>query len=295
MRKEREMKTDELNKMINNSVDLLFEEVKKGGSERLLDYLDFCSRFYKYSFYNVCLIYMQKRDAQKVAGFKAWNELGYKIKKGSKAIHILAPQKYTFIEVEGKRISFRNMTKEQKERKEEHKTGIYFVPAPVFDISQAEKGPDAPEVDSIFYNIGNNFKEKYINLKDIINKSGIKVTEGETGNSEGFSKGGEIVIKKKVDYNNKLLTLIHEWAHEILHYDRKNNFSRAEQEIQAEAISYIVSKYMGMNNPFSSDYILLWGKDKELLNNNLKYIVETARGMIKIINKDEELQERGRR
>ena len=46
------MKTDELNKMINNSVNLLFEEVKKGGSERLLDYLDFCSRFYKYSFYN---------------------------------------------------------------------------------------------------------------------------------------------------------------------------------------------------------------------------------------------------
>ena len=83
------MENDKTKKIINSAVDSLFEEIKKGKSKRLLDYLEFCSKFYSYSFSNTVLIWFQLPKAKRVAGFKKWNELGYKIKKGSKAIRIL--------------------------------------------------------------------------------------------------------------------------------------------------------------------------------------------------------------
>jgi len=281
------MKNDKTNKIINSAVDSLFEEIKKGKSKRLLDYLEFCSKFYKYSFYNTFLIWFQLPKAERVAGFKKWNELGYKIKKGSKAIRILAPKTYKYIIEDNKKITFRNMTAEQKSKKEEHRKGIYFVPVSVFDVSQTEKTDEAKElVDSYFWNIGNDFKDKYLIIKEIISNTGINVLEGSTGTAEGISKGGEIIIKKDNDYNNKLLTLIHEWAHELAHRSMGYMiiFNKEEKEIQAEAVSYIISNYLGLKNPFSSDYIQNWANEKNQFKNSLERIIKTSRKMIEIIN-----------
>ena len=284
------MKKDKVNKIINNSVDGLYKEIKKGKSRRLLDYLEFCSKFYNYSFSNTLLIWWQLPGAERVAGFKKWNELGYKIKKGSKAIRILAPQTYKYIIVNDKKITFRNMTAEQKSR-EEHIEGIYFVPVSVFDVSQTEKTDKAKElIDSYFWSIGNDFKDKYLMIKEIIMGTGINIIEGNTGTAEGISRGSEIIIKKENDYNNKLLTLIHEWAHELLHKgDNSIVFlNRETKEIQAEAVSYIVSKYLGLKNPFSSDYINNWSTNKDQFKVNLEVIINTSRKIINIINKNKE-------
>lgn len=288
------MKRDKTKRIITEAVNDLFDEIKKGKSKRLLDYLEFCSKFYDYSFSNTLLIWCQFPRAGRVAGFRQWNKLGYNIKKGSKAIGILAPKTYKYITENGERIIFRNMTAEQKRRKEEHIKGIYFVPVNVFDISQTEKTENAKDlVDRYFWNIGNDFKAQYLMIKEIILDTGINVVESDTGNAEGVSKGGEINIKKENDYNNKLLTLIHEWAHEILHKDKMNMFfeDRGVREIQAEGVSYIVSKYLGLNNPFTSDYIQNWAKDKEQLKENLTVIIKTSRKIIDIINKQKERKE----
>ncbi len=285
------MNKDKVNKIISKSVDSLFEEIKKGKSKRLLDYLEFCSKFYNYSFSNTVLIWCQFPEAERVAGFRRWNEFGYRIKKGSKAIRILAPRHYKYIIENGKKITFKNMTKEQKSSEEEQIKGIYFVPVSVFDISQTEKTDNAKDfIDSYFWNIGNGFKDKYLMIKEIISNNGINIVEGNTGTAEGISKGGEIIIKKDNDYNNKLLTLIHEWAHELLHKDNMNVLSldKGSKEVQAEAISYIVSKYLGLNNPFTSDYIQNWSRDKEQLKENLTIIIKTAKKIINIINNHKE-------
>ena len=47
-------------------------------------------RFRTYSPLNQLLIALQKPDATKVAGFKAWLNLGYCVRKGEKAIRIYA-------------------------------------------------------------------------------------------------------------------------------------------------------------------------------------------------------------
>ena len=288
------MKNDKTKIIINLAVDSLFEDIKKGKSKRLLDYLEFCSKFYNYSFSNTVLIWFQLPEAKRVAGFKKWNELGYKIKKGSKAIRILAPRTYKYIIEDNKKITFRNMTAEQKSRKEEHNEEIYFVPVSVFDVSQTEKTVKAKVlVDNYFWNIGNDFKAQYLMIKGIVLNTDINVVESDTGNAEGISRGGEINIKKENDYNNKLLTLIHEWAHEILHQDKmKMNFNEREvKEIQAEGVSYIVSRYLGLKNPFTADYIQNWAKDKEQLKDNLTVIIETSKKIIDIIIKRKERKE----
>ena len=280
------MKRDKTKRIITGAVSDLFDEIKKGKSKRLLDYLEFCSKFYEYSFSNTLLIWCQFPRAGRVAGFRQWNKLGYNIKKGSKAIGILAPKTYRYITEDGERIIFRNMTAEQKKRKEEHIKGIYFVPVSVFDISQTIKGENAKDlIDRYFWNIGNGFKAQYIMIKGIILGTGTGVVESDTGTAEGVSKGGIIEIRKENDYNNKLLTLIHEWTHELLHRGKKD---RETAEIQAEGVSYIVGKYLGLNSPFAADYIQNWAKDKEQLRENLTVIIKTAREIIDMIYKQKE-------
>jgi hypothetical protein len=49
------------------------------------------SRFYSYSFNNWLLIYTQRPDATRVAGFQTWRSLGRFVKKGESGIRIFAP------------------------------------------------------------------------------------------------------------------------------------------------------------------------------------------------------------
>ena len=60
-------------------------------NEDWLNYLCFQSKFYNYSFGNTILIYSQNPEASYVKGYKAWNQLGRYVKKGSKGLAILAP------------------------------------------------------------------------------------------------------------------------------------------------------------------------------------------------------------
>src|ERR1700722_7767976 len=60
-------------------------------SEAWLDYLVVQSRFHRYSFGNALLIAAQNREATQVAGFQAWRRLNRVVRKGQKAIWILAP------------------------------------------------------------------------------------------------------------------------------------------------------------------------------------------------------------
>jgi len=59
--------------------------------ESFARYLRCLSRFHQYSVSNVGLILMQRPEAAKVAGYKAWQTLGRQVRKGEKGIAILVP------------------------------------------------------------------------------------------------------------------------------------------------------------------------------------------------------------
>jgi hypothetical protein len=77
----------------------LLEQLSEGiakltTSDEWQRYLDCQSRFYRCSSNNVMLIAQQAHEATYIAGFNAWKKHGRFVRKGEKAIWILAPMVY---------------------------------------------------------------------------------------------------------------------------------------------------------------------------------------------------------
>src|SRR3989442_13810603 len=85
--------------------------------------------FRRYSFGNTLMIAMQRPDATRVAGYKAWQKLGRQVRKGEKGITILAPM----------------AVKEKDDNGDETgKVRTFFRAVKVFDLSQTD-GDALPE------------------------------------------------------------------------------------------------------------------------------------------------------
>ena len=82
---EREQRRAEQRELVRASIEQL------RSSDGWQAYLKVRSRFHSYSWRNVLLILHQHPTAQRVAGFRAWLNLGYCVTKASRAIRIWAP------------------------------------------------------------------------------------------------------------------------------------------------------------------------------------------------------------
>jgi N-terminal domain of anti-restriction factor ArdC len=84
--------TQELTDKINESITALCAETDAAKQdETYRAWLRTLSRFCSYSFNNWLLIYTQRPDATRVAGFQTWKSLGRSVKKGERGIRIFAP------------------------------------------------------------------------------------------------------------------------------------------------------------------------------------------------------------
>jgi hypothetical protein len=88
-------------------------------------YLETMSKFWRCSYHNQLLITHQMPDASRVAGFRKWREMGRWVRKGCKAIKILAPRMKKVLEHDPE-------TGEFVEKEEV----VDFFPVSVFDVSQ---------------------------------------------------------------------------------------------------------------------------------------------------------------
>src|SRR5436309_117559 len=77
--------------MVRAGVELLAHDIEAGHPEVLSECLKAMARFFWLSFGNIVLISTQKPEARQVAGWRAWNELGRRVKQGEKGIMIFAP------------------------------------------------------------------------------------------------------------------------------------------------------------------------------------------------------------
>src|SRR5437879_2419962 len=85
------MTTEQAKNLSENAICRLMEALERGQSEALKTYLAVMSRFHRYSWGNILLIYSQRPDATHVAGFHSWLKLRRYVRKGEKGIVILAP------------------------------------------------------------------------------------------------------------------------------------------------------------------------------------------------------------
>ena len=265
---------------INN----LLSELENGirnfkDSESYMQYLNFVTKFHNYSFSNVLLISRQLKNASYCKGFKAWAELNRKVKKGEKAIKILAPNPY-------KKIVKDEETGEEKE--EQH---LYFKTVSVFDISQTEliEGKEDITPTVVKGLEGNTDKlDTFIKVVKSINNIEVEFKD-VTGGAKGYYSPIEnrIVVKKDMSEVQKAKTVIHELAHSMLHKNFNYSEARGQAETEAESIAFIVCNYFNIDTKeYSFPYINAWANDDiKVLKKSLDTIQKTALKIIEEIEK----------
>lgn len=236
-------------------------------SEFFKNYLETMSKFWQYSYHNQLLIYFQKPEATRVAGFKRWQELNRKVLKGQRAIKILAPFTKKVKEINPE-------TLEEAEREI-----TLFFPVSVFDISQTD-GEQLPEISLSI--IGDSYKGFLQALISFCEQNRIKVDFKSLGINGvyGYSKGGEIAVSNSESINTQVNTMVHEIAHELLH--NESQISKQQKEIQAEGTAYVVTKHFGLENK-SFNYLALYDADYHKIMENLKAIAEASKEIIEFL------------
>lgn len=235
--------------------------------EDWLKFLSFQAQFYNYSFGNAMLIFSQNPNATYVKGYKAWNQLGRYVKKGSKGLAILAPcirKVEVFKEPENK-----NMYHDEEAEKEIRKVVSGFRIAYVYDIADTD-GDDSILPVLVTGLAGNSEQEKeiYERLLGVISK-GHRVQEVSGTASKGsFNLETKVIsIREDLEYLQKIKTLLHEYAH-LLDFQMhpEDDISRNRRELIAESVAFIVSLRLGIDTSrYSMSYIKSWLKDKEEL------------------------------
>lgn len=246
--------------LIDKGVQSLLAELSQGKSDRLEKYLAFAARFHRYSLNNQLLIYLQCPHATYVAGYRTWQEMGYQVAGGQKGIRILAPRPY----------------KRENAETGEEEQAISFVTVSVFDTSQLSNLEERP-LPAFFTPLADDQQALYARLAQVVQEDGITLSEQLTGKAQGYSAGGRIVLKAGLDSQSKVLVLLHEYTHELLHWEGEGKEQPIQiKECHAEAISYVVALHFGVHNPFSSDYLQHWGTTAKELMAELEVVRRTA-------------------
>ncbi len=109
-------------------------------SESFAGYLRAMSRFHHYSAHNVALILAQCPDATRVAGYRAWQQLGRQVRKGEKGLVILVPL-VSRVKGDG----------ESEADEQDERVVTRFGVGYVFDVAQTdgEPLPEPPAVQAI--------------------------------------------------------------------------------------------------------------------------------------------------
>jgi hypothetical protein len=216
---------------------------------------------HRYSFNNQMLIFAQNETASLVAGFNAWKEFNRNVLKGGKAIFIAAPH-----------IIKNELPDEDDE--------VLYRYIPVFDVSQTE-GEELPEFGNPHLISGGT-----ISFDDVVSKCPFKVEidPNPYNVSNGIANLREecITLVKRGNPKAMTVTLFHEWAHIALNHLHRLRTSPAAQELEAEATSFLVSRYFGFDNDKAASYIGNWTKNNSDLIPHIdsKRVMQTAGSIV---------------
>lgn len=262
-----------LNEGLASQVDSLLK------SDGWMHFLNFSSKFHKYSINNTLLILMQCPEATYVAGASAWSNMHRHINKGEKALKI-----YGF--------SVKKVTEEGKEGAEDKER--VFVTHPicnVFDISQT--GPLEGWVEPVSpvkklegYRDGG----LYASCEAVLKSLGWEtVRESIAGSANGYttSDGSKrVIVDSDLAPAMAAKTALHELAHVVLdHVSDMEEYRqhRGSYELEAESVAYVVSGALGFDtSEYSVGYVASWAKEgaAELAKASAERVLKTSQTIL---------------
>ena len=291
---ETDTRSDEMNRTIEAWIDELVDRVDDAqASAEFQEWLDVQSRFHDYSYRNTLLIKRQCPEATRVAGYRAWqDDFDRYVQEGEQAIWIWAPiitKRCPKCENSPSYHEDSDCDYDEASPEEWSKGLVGFKPAPVFDVSQTD-GEPLPELDRAATGEAGDLVSQLMEAADQVGVTVRVVPESEW--SHGTAKG---VCEKRSLYDGhplvKILdrsnqadlarTLVHEYAHALLHFNVDDNSERSKREVEAEAVAYIVGRYYGLDTSGSAFYLAAWeSDDPEIIRNRLDRISQTAAEII---------------
>ena len=271
---ETDVTKDDLVKKLEGFINELADEVDSVAlTGKIKEYFDWISQFPGYSFNNQILIYIQKRDATRVASRSKWAELGYTPKDDAQNIIIWRPKltppspavkkqrKEDFIKKYGKggKLSPEMEKKMQKDINAPIPS-MPFILYPVFDISDVvnDKGETAtsmekPKLDW-FSTEENEVADKIFDaMVKVYEDFGIDfAVEDAKGGEKGYSAGGKVRVSSDAAGIGKASTAVHEFAHELMHQTYLKTKAEAEKaggngSNMGEKTKHILDAYVGRN------------------------------------------------
>ena len=271
--------------LIKQAVDYLIQQLEAGHSETLTAYLATMARFHNYSFGNILQIARQRPTATRVAGIRAWNQLGRFVKRGERGIQILAPiTGYRRRKAEAEHDAATDASEEATAKP--HPILIGFRPVYVFDVAQTE-GADLPEFD---HHITGEVGGDRDRLIAFLAQQNIKLEFSEKiAPALGVSYGGKIALLPGQSGAEEFTTLVHETAHEFLHKsERRTMTTQTVRETEAEAVAFIVGQAVGLEmGTASSDYIQMYKGNAALLAESLEVIQRTSAVILTALRAEE--------
>jgi antirestriction protein ArdC len=232
-------------------LDQLSKEVETlRTSEGWKRWLAFASRFTSYSLNNQLLVLMQRPDATRVAGYKAWQALGRQVNKGERGISIFAP---------------RTRLKEGEDG-ERHRVLSGFHVVRVFDVAQTSGAPlpelRMPDVsgssEAVFSALIAAAGGEELDVKW---QTELPTWEGPRGT---FRRGERTITL--IDFGQGRDSLTRTLLHELAHYcDPAAGYGRDEDlrpvlEVTAESAAMIVgASVLGLDiQDASATYVATW-------------------------------------
>ena len=234
------------------------------------------SLFHDYSLLNTMVVGMQQMKRfgtiTPIKGFRAWNDLNRKVKRGEKALEVLFPVFGYFplkdengLEIKDEKTGKVKMRKYVKGFIPKH-INFAYSQTEILDKSKEEKKISKVEL-------------KQFDYKAVCEKFNIKLIPYDMvdGNCQGYARVDKQELAINPAATQPIKTAVHEIAHCLMHKDSK--LSRELKEVQAESVTYIVCTMLGASEQTlkeSRGYIQNWLKQNELTDDISKEIINTA-------------------
>jgi hypothetical protein len=206
------------------------------------------------------------------AAFSFWKDHGRMVRKGEKALTVLAP-----------------IVVKDREAADPKATKVigFKLKARTFDVSQTEGDdlPTNPATPTILEGEGDS--ALFAGLVRVAGLAGFTVTDGVHPMSDEVNGWCDHLVKTLAIHPGRpgaqrLKTLVHELAHALLHspeeYARAHADARSVAEVEAESVAYVVMHALGHDtSAYSFAYVASWSEGRgKLVADTAERVLDTA-------------------